>query len=75
MDFLTPELFDVLIIGNMIVGLSLAGVRFYRDMTRPFTPREEFLQALEADTNPGLRRDVSDADFADGLSHRDANHD
>ena len=35
MDFLTPELFDRLIIANLIVGLLLIGGRFYIDMRDP----------------------------------------
>ena len=41
MDFLTPELFDRLIITNIVVGLLLAGGRFYMDMTRPRDHREQ----------------------------------
>lgn len=39
MDFLTPQLFDLLIIGVIIIGLAFAAVRFYADMTRPLPPR------------------------------------
>lgn len=35
MDALTPELFDTLIIANIIIALALAGVRFYMDLRRP----------------------------------------
>lgn len=35
MQFLTPEVFDLLIIVIIIVGLALAAVRLYRDLTRP----------------------------------------
>lgn len=35
MDFLTPEIFDRLIIANLLVGVVAAGLRFYRDMKRP----------------------------------------
>jgi hypothetical protein len=34
MDFLTPELFNFLVIANLIVGLLLIAFRFYHDMTR-----------------------------------------
>jgi hypothetical protein len=34
MELLTPEGFDRLIVANLIVGVLLAGLRFYRDMTR-----------------------------------------
>lgn len=35
MDALTPELFDTLIVANIIIALALAGVRFYIDLRRP----------------------------------------
>ena len=31
----TPQFFDTLVIAVILIGLALAGVRFYRDMTRP----------------------------------------
>jgi hypothetical protein len=62
LDFLTPELFNVLIIANMLVGLLLIGWRFYQDMTRdiPAPPdrREQtydessYLEETKADTKP-----------------------
>lgn len=35
---MTPQLFDALVIAVMLIGLALAGVRFYQDMTRPLPP-------------------------------------
>jgi hypothetical protein len=35
LDFVTPELFDRLILANLALGVVLAGIRFYRDMKRP----------------------------------------
>lgn len=35
MDFLTPQLFDILIITNIMVGILLAGRKFYKDITGP----------------------------------------
>lgn len=35
MDFLTPQVFDVLIIANIAVGLTLAARKFYRNVTGP----------------------------------------
>jgi len=35
MDALTPELFDTLIVANIIIALALVGVRFYIDLRRP----------------------------------------
>lgn len=39
MNFLTPELFDLLIVAVIMIGLAFAAVRFYADMTRPLPPR------------------------------------
>jgi hypothetical protein len=38
MQFLTPAVFDTLIIVVIVIGLAFAGVRVYRDMTRPLPP-------------------------------------
>lgn len=35
MQNLTPEIFDALIIANIIIGLALAGRRFLRDIRGP----------------------------------------
>ena len=35
MDFLTPEVFDVLILGNIALGLLIAGRKIYKDVTGP----------------------------------------
>lgn len=35
MQFLTAQVWDALIIGVMMVGIALAFVRIYGDMTRP----------------------------------------
>lgn len=44
-DFLTPEVFDWLVIANLIVALLLIAWRFYRDMTfqesEPSTMRQQ----------------------------------
>ena len=42
---MTPELFDLLIIVNIIAGLALAGRRFYKDIRQP-------PPALSADAQP-----------------------
>jgi hypothetical protein len=34
-DFLTPHVFDLLIVVVIILGLALAAVRLYADLTRP----------------------------------------
>lgn len=38
MQSLTPEFFDTLIVIIIIIGMALAGVRLYRDFTRPLPP-------------------------------------
>ena len=35
MEFFTPEVFDALIITNIIVGILIAGRKFYKDVTGP----------------------------------------
>jgi len=35
MEFFTPEVFDALIITNIIVGVLIAGRKFYKDVTGP----------------------------------------
>lgn len=55
MDFFTPEFFNTVIVVNMIVGLGLAGWRFYREMQRaPFddSAYRAYLRALQEDTQP-----------------------
>ncbi len=40
MEFMTREVFDTLIILVIILGLPLAIVRIYRDLTRPLPRRQ-----------------------------------
>ena len=35
MDFLTPEVFNALVVANIIVGVIIAGYKFYKDVTGP----------------------------------------
>jgi hypothetical protein len=49
MDFLRPEIFDLLVIIVIILGLALAGVRLYDDLTRPMPPARP---VLDEDTQP-----------------------
>lgn len=49
MDFLTPEFFDLLIVVVIILGLALAAVRLYDDLTRPLPPSTP---RLDDDTQP-----------------------
>ncbi len=34
-EFLTPELFDALVIGNIVLGVLIAGRRFRKDIRGP----------------------------------------
>ena len=38
LSFLTPQVFNLLVIATIIVGLALAAVRLYDDLTRPLPP-------------------------------------
>ena len=49
MDFLTPQLFDLLVIIVIILGVALAGVRLYDDFTRPLPPASA---PVDEDTQP-----------------------
>ncbi len=48
-DFLTPEIFDMLVITNLIVALLLITFRFYQDMTHK-QAHDEASHASLADT-------------------------
>ena len=50
MDFLTPRFFDLLVIVVILLGLALAGVRLYDDLTRPLPPEEK--PPADDDTQP-----------------------
>lgn len=54
MDFLTPEVFNALIIINLIVGLLLAAWRFRSDMrsTRPSAGARPAPVIADDDTQP-----------------------
>ena len=56
MDFLTPEFFDLLVIVVIILGLAVAGVRLYDDLTRPL-PAE---RSTNADTQPRKPQDFTE---------------
>lgn len=58
LDFITPQFFDALIIGVIVIGLALAAVRLYADFTRPLPP------VRDDDTRPRpprAQRDDSDS--------------
>jgi hypothetical protein len=39
LSFLTPEVFNAIIVANLVIGVVLMVGRFYRDMTRPLPKR------------------------------------
>ena len=39
-EFLTPQIFNMLVIANLLVGLALIAYRFTRDMQRPLPPQQ-----------------------------------
>jgi hypothetical protein len=47
-EFMTREVFDTLILTVVVIGLALAGVRLYRDFTRPLPP----LRQMPPPVNP-----------------------
>lgn len=62
MDFLTPEVFDVLVLTNIVVGLLIAGRKFYKDVTGPL-PDDAPLWAREkydSSTSPSTSSSPSD---------------
>ncbi len=44
MSFLTPELFDLMVILVIIIGSAFAVVRLYRDFTRPLPPSRSIMR-------------------------------
>ena len=72
-DFLTPELFNLLIYANLAVGLLLIIGRFTMDMRRKPPVREEREQSYDesshshlsdTDANPALSRNTESQDDA-----------
>ncbi len=63
MEALTPEVFNTLVIANIVIGMTLAAYRFTRDMTRPLpTAEQQREQAYDEhspysldDTQPGTQ--------------------
>ena len=53
MQFLTPQVFDVLVVVVIILGGALAAVRLYDDLTRPLPPSEPPVNPDE-DTQPHI---------------------
>lgn len=52
MHQLTPEVFNTLVIANMIVGLLLAAVRFTQDMRRPLPDEQREQEYDESSSDP-----------------------
>lgn len=53
-DFLTPEIFDMLVITNLIVALLLITFRFYQDMTHKQAESQEYSHAHDDSTHASL---------------------
>lgn len=53
MQSLTPEFFDTLIVAVIVIGLALAAVRLYADLTRPLPPERR----VDDESPPGTNRD------------------
>jgi len=53
MQFLTPEFFDLLVVIVIILGVALAAVRLYDDLTRPLPPSEPRVNP-DDDTQPHI---------------------
>lgn len=49
LEFLTPQIFDLLIVVVIIIGLAWAAVRLYADLSRPL-PRDRALQKPDDDS-------------------------
>ena len=65
-EFLTPEVFNMLVIANLLVGLALIAYRFTRDMQRPLPSqqREQTLSELSTsaldDTDSSSSAQITD---------------
>lgn len=73
MDFLTPEIFNILIVFNLLLGAVLIVFRFYRDMTRP--PQDiDAVRELSHDERSfyAASDDLSEADAAALLNDNQA---
>lgn len=58
MDFFTPEIFDALIITNIVVGVLIVGRKFYKDISGPLPDdaprwmREKYDSSSSAPSSP-----------------------
>ena len=57
MQFMTREMFDLLIIVVIIIGLIAAGFRLRADLTRPLPPERPEWQSFDPDedTRPNMK--------------------
>ena len=61
-DFMTPEVFNMLVIANLLVGLGLIVYRFSRDMQRPVpTPEQQRKQVYDEASSHALDDTASSA--------------
>ncbi|MDQ7024673.1 MAG: hypothetical protein Q9P01_20870 [Anaerolineae bacterium] len=58
-DFLTPEIFNMLVIANLIVGLALIAYRFTHDMQRPIPTPEQQRQQIHDELSTNALDDKS----------------
>lgn len=71
-DFLTPEIFDMLVITNLIVALILIAFRFYQDMThKQSDPQQQRVQAHDESSHAALSdTDVSSSEILSDTGHK-----
>jgi hypothetical protein len=61
-DFITPQIFNMLVIANLLVGLGLIVYRFTRDMQRPVpTPEQQREQVYDEASSHALDDTASSA--------------
>ena len=67
-DFMTPEIFNMLVIANLLVGLGLIVYRFTRDMQRPVpTPEQQREQVYDEASTSALDDTASSAAVQDDV--------
>ncbi len=58
MEALTPEVFNTLVVANIVVGMALAAYRFTRDMIRPVPNAEEQREQAHDEHSPARLDDT-----------------
>lgn len=71
MDFLTPQVFNYLVIANLIVGLILIVGRFYHDMTRKLPEPNELRKQLHDESSYSALEDTDPSQTEMQLSDND----